>query len=66
MGECYNKGWSVRDTNRLAFIIRQYFPKYSLSKDSLKVFVNKCKKIDFRMYMPNLSDEDFHFIRGLP
>lgn len=38
MGKCYNKGWTVFQTNLLATIARRMIPDYPLDKDSLHDF----------------------------
>jgi hypothetical protein len=67
MGRYYNKGWSVADTNRLAFLIREKFPHWKLDKDSLMNFVVRVKKAKaITLSINGFTEEDILFIYTLP
>lgn len=67
MGKLYNKGWTVAETNRLAYIIRHWFPAYKLDKESLMKFVKRCKdNPNYGGYMPGISKSESDFILSLP
>lgn len=44
MGEYYNKGWSVADTNIVVSIARRIYPASPVDKYTLKRFVRWAKK----------------------
>lgn len=62
MGEYYNKGWSVADTNRLAFIVKRMDQDYPLDKVNLHdfamwVILNRTYRTAKLMSGPPYSDK---------